>query len=414
MADNFERQIEYFSRLVQTVLGTSLLRLDRRLMPNEYPERTLVPALAGHVWDEVMFGGILFSCEPGRVNEINTYLGLSFSVLPLQGRDGFVVLGPYVPEENGHIDPERAMEQKKVPPMEREVVLQFRAALPILSHSKIYAVLSFLEFELYGDRLPDYFAQLKIAEDEGSPCPVLNEDVLWVQAEVLANRYAKENELLDKVLRGEPVSLENFNWIELYRLPDPVRNMKNLLVVFNSLLRKNLERAKIHPFYIDRISAKWALRIEAMRSLNTANELAREMLENYSQLVRRHAQVNYTHNVRAAVNYLEFHLAESDLSLRKIAQELGVNASYLSQQFNKETGKRMTEYLAELRVEAAKRLLFAEDTMAVSRIATAVGYSDVNYFSRIFRKYTGMTPTEFRNRRAAGNRAPVDPDGGPE
>lgn len=390
-------QIGYFTRLVQKLLHTSLLQLDRKLIPNEYPERFTMPALVSQVWDEVMFGGILFSCEEGRVHEIDTYLGISFSAMQLKQQDGFVVLGPYVPAEAPHADPEQAMEHKEIPPMERESVLQYRDSLPILDHDQIHAVLSLLEFELYGDKLVNYFARREIASGDSSPCPVFNEDVMWVQAEVLAARYAKENELLDRVLRGEPVGEELFSTVELRRMPDPVRNSKNTLIILNSLLRKNLERAKIHPFYIDRISSKWALRIEAMSSLSVVDEMVREMVESYSQLVRRYSQANYTHNVRAAINYLRFHLSESDLSLKKIAQELGVNASYLSQQFNRETGKRLTEYLAELRVEEAKQLLRSSDTMTVSRVATAVGYSDVNYFSRIFRKYTGKTPTEFRN-----------------
>lgn len=394
-----ETQIEYFTRLVQKLLHTSLLHLDRTLRPNEYPERTLIPELAGRVWDEVMFGGILFQCGEDRVCEIDTWLGFSFSALQLRGRDGFVVLGPYVPGQGRPMDPVRDMEQREIPPMEREAVLQFRDGLPILSHDQIHAVLGLLVFELYGEGLVNYFARMEIAAGDAPPCPVFSEDVLWVQAEVLAARYAKENELLDRVLRGEPIPKNVWNIVELNRLPDPVRNSKNLLIILNSLLRKNLERAKIHPFYIDRISSKWAVRIEAMQSLSMADEMIQEMMESYSQLVRRHSQRNYTRNVRAAINYLQFHLSESELSLSRIAKELGVNASYLSQQFNRETGKRLTEYLAELRVEEAKRLLRSFDTMTVGSVAAAVGYNDVNYFSRIFRKYTGRTPTEFRSER---------------
>lgn len=397
MDDHRKAQSQYYIRLVQKLMNTSLLLLDRKLVPNEYPERALVPALAGRVWDDVMFGGILFSCERGQLHEIDTYLGFDFTVLQLPGPDGFAVLGPYVPSEDSGADPERAMAQKEVPPLEREAVLQFRDGLPILSHDQIHAALSLMDFEMYGERLPVRFARLEIADEAASPCPVFTEDVMWVQAEVLAARYAQENEMLDKVLRGEKIGPGIISTLELRRLPDPVRNAKNTLIILNSLLRKNLERAKIHPFYIDRISSKWAVRIETITSLNAADTMIYEMLESYSQLVRRRSQANYTHNVRAAVNYLQFHLADSDLSLRRIAAELGVNASYLSQQFNRETGKRLTEYLAELRVEEAKQLLRSADTMPISQVAAAVGYNDVNYFSRTFRKYTGKTPTEFRN-----------------
>lgn len=400
MEKYMEDQMAYFTRLVSRLMGTSLLHLNRRLVPNEYPERTLVPPLVGQLWDEVLFGGLLFSCAQGCVYEIDTYLGICFSALQLHERDGFVVLGPYVPAESGHFSPEPELLKRRIPAMERENILSFYDQLPILSHDKLYAVLSMLEFELYGTTLAEAFEQQKVGEEDAPSCPIFSDDLLRVQAEVLVERYAKENEILDRVLRGEKIGDQLYGTIDLHRIRDPVRNAKNFLIILNSLLRKNLERAKIHPFYIDRISTRWALRIEEIKSMDAVDKTVREMLESYSSLVRRFSQANYTHHVRAAISYLQFHLAESDLSLKKLAKELGINASYLSHQFNQETGKHLTEYLAGMRVEEAKRLLRSYDTMTVSQVAAAVGYNDVNYFSRVFRRYTGKTPSEFRNERA--------------
>ena len=395
MENSLQLQIRYFTRLVNDVLNTGFVWLDRKLVPNEYAEHTLAPPLASKTTDELLFGGVLFECEPGRVHELGTDLGFSFSAVQLRGQDGFVVLGPYVSADAHQPPLEQTLRERDISEFEQEALFQFQGILPILSHDQLFPVLNLLHFELYGDELEDVFSQRAIRAGAPDPCPVSDQDVDWVRAEVLAARYEGENAMLERVLRGETFD-KSLNPVQIRRLADPVRNAKNLLIIMNSLLRKNLEKVKIHPFYIDRISTKWALRIEGMQSLGMMDEMTREMLNSYSQLVRRHSMVNYTPNVRGAINYLRLHLTEPDLSLSRVAQELGINASYLSQQFNRETGKRLTQYLAELRVEKAKQLLASADQLSIGQIAVQVGFNDVNYFSHTFRKYTGQTPSVYR------------------
>lgn len=84
-----------------------------------------------------------------------------------------------------------------------------------------------------------------------------------------------------------------------------------------------------------------------------------------------------------------------DISLKVIASEFYVNPSYLGQTFKKETGKLFSTYLNELRIEKAKELM-ANTKMKASHIATEVGYRDANYFYKVFKKYTGVYPSEYQ------------------
>ena len=69
---------------------------------------------------------------------------------------------------------------------------------------------------------------------------------------------------------------------------------------------------------------------------------------------------------------------------------ISINISY----FKKETGKRYVDYLTDLRIQAAKRLL-KDPLHSAAEIAHMVGYESPNYFARAFKKKTGMTPTEY-------------------
>lgn len=98
--------------------------------------------------------------------------------------------------------------------------------------------------------------------------------------------------------------------------------------------------------------------------------------------------------IRMAILHIENHYSEK-LSLNSIADQIHISPVYLSNLFTKVVGKSITEYLQRLRVQHAKRFLLATD-LSVSEIAQKVGYSDVKYFVKIFKRLTGLTPSCFR------------------
>lgn len=102
--------------------------------------------------------------------------------------------------------------------------------------------------------------------------------------------------------------------------------------------------------------------------------------------------------IRKACDYIDLHYA-SDLSLDEVALHAGVSPHYLSKLFKKETGTGFVEYLTGVRVREAKELLTSSDK-PVKEIGILVGYADQNYFSRIFKKQAGCSPTEFKERAA--------------
>lgn len=85
----------------------------------------------------------------------------------------------------------------------------------------------------------------------------------------------------------------------------------------------------------------------------------------------------------------------NDISLNDVAKNVNLSYNYLSKVFKDEIGKSFIDYLTELRLEKSMKLL-ANQSMSIKEICQKIGYNDPNYYSKAFKKITGMTPTEYR------------------
>ncbi len=99
----------------------------------------------------------------------------------------------------------------------------------------------------------------------------------------------------------------------------------------------------------------------------------------------------------SAVNKAKQYIDENymkELTLDDVSRVVNISSYYFSKVFKEETGENFIDYLTKLRIEAAKKLLKTTNK-SMKEISAEVGYSDPNYFSRNFKKYTGKTPTDY-------------------
>ncbi|UWP58797.1 response regulator transcription factor [Ruminococcus gauvreauii] len=98
--------------------------------------------------------------------------------------------------------------------------------------------------------------------------------------------------------------------------------------------------------------------------------------------------------IRTAITYINEHYSEN-LSLENISTVVKLNSVYFSTMFKRETGKNFVEYLTEVRLEHAKKLLIESD-YNISEIAWKVGYQDEKYFMKVFKREAGITCAKYR------------------
>lgn len=225
------------------------------------------------------------------------------------------------------------------------------------------------------------------------PAPAIDD------VKLMEKRYASEAYLMNAISNGDLSTVEQM--LEdgqptpmKQRFSDTLRDKKNQLIVLNTLSRKAAETGGVHPAYLDEMAGKCAFEIERATSVEQLNKMSRTMVRNYCLLVQSHSLRGYSQPIQQAINHITFNLT-SDLSLSKMASFLVLNSSYLSTLFKKETGVTLTYYVNSKRIEHAIFLLNTT-TLSIQDIAILSGISDLNYFTKTFKKYQNMTPTEYR------------------
>lgn len=117
-------------------------------------------------------------------------------------------------------------------------------------------------------------------------------------------------------------------------------------------------------------------------------------LSRIHQVHMKNIQDEESKPIRDAKKYIHDNF-NKHISLENVSDHIGFNAAYFSTLFKKETGKNFLEYVTELRIQKAKNYLM-QTNYDIAEVASAVSYNDLKYFSKLFKKTTGLSPSEFR------------------
>lgn len=212
-------------------------------------------------------------------------------------------------------------------------------------------------------------------------------------------RYKTENIIFEAVSCGnESAALEAFGKIAdtlpVRRLSNQLRDSKDFCISFDCILQKAAESAGVHPIYISEFSDKNICQIERLSSSDQCKQFNRTMITGYCNMVRQYNLKTFSLPIRKAITYINME-PDADLSLKALAARLGLNPNYLSTLFTKELGVSLTEYVNRCRVKHAKHLLLSTD-LPIKKIAQLCGFTDIHYFTRMFKRFTPLTPKKYR------------------
>lgn len=342
--------------------------------------------------------------EPDTIFYLTDRFLCHYGVMDIPGEMKYLLIGPFLVDE---VRPEqiyRIIEKNQLP---RDFYWQleqyYRESTTPTSVNSIFSLINQLGENLYGkDKLIVRYIEgdyMEVWEDYFSNYELQIPAAPALSMKVIEERYKYENLLLDAVYKGNtsqalgmaPDSLPNIG----KRLKDELRDSKNLLITMNTLLRKEAERACVHPWHIDRYSNSNVVQIEQIVTVDEADILYRKIIKGYCEMVQKHSLRAFSQLTQKMINAIDADLTQ-DLSLKTFAEQLNVNASYLSGLFKNDTGTALTEYVNKRRMHQARKLL-QTTALTVQDIATQVGVPDVHYFNRLFKRDCGMAPREYRS-----------------
>lgn len=320
---------------------------------------------------------------------------------------GNIIVGPYLTEEPNILMIERIIFENRLSISLKNVIKQYYLSLPLISTYKSKIIAESLAYNTLNAQFMESHSigigNKKYSFENESP---LSQDFVKKSTEqsidAIEEIYIKENHYLHAVEMGDIDKVEEiFGDTSLLsldlqnRVPnDPLRAGKNLAFVFNTLLRKAAEKGGLHPIDIHSMSGKYAVQIEQTTTTQHLTELLRKMPLEYCKAVKKLSLKNYNYLTQKAIEYIRKNI-DSDLSLEAISKAIDVNPYVLSRQFKKETKQNITEYINIQRINEAVYIM-ENKNISITDIAYMVGFNDINYFSKVFKKLKGMTPSEYR------------------
>ncbi|WJH34697.1 helix-turn-helix domain-containing protein [Paenibacillus sp. CC-CFT747] len=214
-------------------------------------------------------------------------------------------------------------------------------------------------------------------EDQGSYLSITRVEEVAEQLEEAV--WSLHRNMLAELLDGWESELMTYDW--------KPKQLEDLLGDLFRLLLKRLNARDVYPFEGKEVFGQGAGKEEGFPVFREA------VLELLSILgAKRKGQAKDP--VEEAKRYIESHLAQ-EASLEEVAEMLGLNSSYFSQLFKQSTGETFVQYRIRRRMEKAKKLLQLPH-YRITDITYEVGYSDHPHFTKTFKKYTGLSPSDYR------------------
>lgn len=188
-----------------------------------------------------------------------------------------------------------------------------------------------------------------------------------------------------------------FQQLETEILPDPV-SPSSIFDFFFQLL--DLLEEKLTDRYRSAETEYQFNRVSYLTQIRNSSS-KKELLSNAKKILIKELtafeKLQYKRDSRyisLAKQYIYEHI-DQNISLNDIAEELFINPSYFSSLFKRETGETFSNFVTEMRIQKAKELL-KNLKFSVSDVSNMVGYQDSKYFSKVFQRYVGIKPSEFR------------------
>ena len=210
--------------------------------------------------------------------------------------------------------------------------------------------------------------------------------------------YDKEKELITKVKTGNTAEakamLNDLLGYVFFSEGSNLETIKSRAIELCSLLSRAAIEGGATSDRILKINNQFLKDLQSIRNLDELCYKLQDSIDIFAESMFEYIPTKNSELMKKALSYISRNFA-SPITLEDVAKQVHLNPAYFSSIFKQSIGSSFKEYLNMVRIEESKRLL-ANTDYSVIDIAVATGFEDQSYFSKVFKKYTGLTPKQYR------------------
>ncbi|MCQ2771142.1 MAG: helix-turn-helix domain-containing protein [Clostridia bacterium] len=283
---------------------------------------------------------------------------------------------------------------KSIIPMPLESVIQTLCAMNHITNGE---QLSIKDICLY-DTSKDQFEKMKLmsgqldsVENSKNQEKHSKHNSLYVEENIAYIVRSGDLAALDELVKSSP-TLRSGKVAK-----DSLRQSKNIFIVTATLVSRAAIRGGLDAEEALSLSDNYIQHCELLDDVVAITSLQYVMIRDYTEKVQRiRLGKSPSKLVTDVANYVQHHISEP-ISTEDMAKDLFLSRSRLSTKFKEQSGETLTDFILKEKVAESKRLLrYSEKT--VPAISLYLGFSSQSHFSRVFKKYTGITPKEYQDK----------------
>ncbi len=325
------------------------------------------------------------------------------SVLNNQSFEGTVLIGPSIsyPLSDDRV---HGIINDSLGFFYRDKVVQYYSSIPIVQHERLLNICSIV-FQLFNHV---YISPETVWERNGElaePDIKMEKTDLMISKNLQSNIYHErlfEKKMIEMIKEGRVEELSSLPTLKEEEVASVLsktsyfRSNKNHIITLITLVSRAAIEGGLHEEIAFSLHDRFIQQLEEITTLEEIRELAKEVLYTYAEKVRQAKNERYSKTVTACKDYIYKHIYEN-ISHNDIALQVELSPKYLSVLFKKEVGISVSDYIQQTKIGEAKKLLAYSKT-PISEICTLLNFNDQSYFTKVFKKVTGVTPMYFRER----------------
>ncbi|MDO4602443.1 MAG: PocR ligand-binding domain-containing protein [Eubacteriales bacterium] len=340
----------------------------------------------------------------GETYIFSCHSNLNHIVFPLTNNNvllGSILAGPFLMGEPDSLLLSDIGEKYSIPTAPLLEMYEEAGSLPVFEPSKVTYISRMLYYMCSG-LVTDSRAQFNLNHNKLYQQSKINESIQMYKASPQVNSrvypYEKEKALITKLKTGDTEQakalLNDLLGYVFFAEGNNLEVVKSRALELSSLLSRAAIEGGATSDSVLKVNNQFLMSLQSITDLDDLCYKLQETIDVFTDCMFNYIPSKGNEIIKKAIRYIS-HNFSRNLTLDEVADHVHLNPAYFSTLFKQSTGSSFKEYLNMVRIEESKRLLSNTDYSIID-ISLATGFEDQSYFSKVFKKYTGLTPKQYR------------------